>query len=231
MKLKSLIVYLTLILTFTPLGGCRLGSKKSDFRLPDGVQVSKLSGIHEGYSERQAEKGYYVFTVNVSAENIPNYFLKLSALVEEPAFFLLELGLNESEELNLRNNETDPFHKAVYYLDGIDFKKAETVFRSNERLLVHDGMVNFGFGSHNGHDEVYVGSYKIFEIYADSPEKYRRKLAELGIPQSKDFRTVWDNFDNDSPGRRSALSEKTTIWDMLEQMKSEGFYRAETRED
>jgi hypothetical protein len=221
MKLKSLIVYFTLILAFTPLGGCRLGSKKSDFKLPDGVQVSKLSGIHEGYSERQKEKGFYVFTVNVSAENISNYFLKLSALVEEPAFFLLELGLNE----------TDPFHKAVYYLDGIDFKKAETVFRSHERLLVHDGMVNFGFGSHNGHDEVYVGGYKIFEIYADSPEKYRCKLAELGIPQTENFRTVLDNFDKDSPGRRNALSEKPTIWDMLEQMKSEGFYRAETRED
>lgn len=139
--------------------------------------------------------------------------------------------MNESEELKLRNNETDPFHKAVYYLDGIDFKRAETVFRSHECLLVHDGMVNFGFGSYKGHDEVYVGGYKIFEIYADSPEKYRYKLAELGIPQTKDLRTVWDNFDKDSPGRRNVLSEKPTIWDMLEQMKSEGFYRAETRED
>ncbi|WP_028314812.1 hypothetical protein [Desulfatibacillum aliphaticivorans] len=207
-----------------------MGAKKPDFRLVDGVQVTSLKGISEGYSEHLTDKGFYMFTINVSAENIPSLFLSLSSLVREPAFFLVELGANEAEEKELRRNASDPFHKNVYYLDDIDFMRAKKVFLSNERLLVHDGMVNFGFGSHNGYDEVFVGGYKIFEIYTDSPEKYRRKLAELGVPQTL-TRTVWDNFDKDSPGTRNALAEEPTIWDMLDQMMSEGFYRAEIRED
>ncbi|MGW8179092.1 MAG: hypothetical protein ACWGQW_10055, partial [bacterium] len=205
-------------------------SNRSEFLLPDGIEITSLKGIHEGYSESLADDGYYIFTINVSADNISRYFLTLSELVKEPAFFLVEMGLNESEERQLRHKETDPFHKAIYYLDGIDFKKAEAFFLTHERLLVHDGMVNFGFGSHQGHDEVFVGGYKTFTIYADSPEKYRSALAELGVPVVSGIRTVWDNFNQNSPGRRNALQEKPNIWDMLEQMKSEGFYRAETRE-
>lgn len=208
-----------------------LKSNNSGFQLAEGIEVSSLEGISEGYSEDQTEEGYHLFTVNVSAENIPTYFLALSQMVGEPAYFVVEVPVDEAEEQQLRQDETDPFHKAVYYLDGIDYKQAEAIFRSHQRLFVHDGMVNFGFGSQQGYDEVFVGEYKIFTIFADSPEKYRKTLAQLGVPFRPELRTVWDNFTQDTPGRRSVLREKPTIWDMLEQMKLEGFYYAETRED
>jgi hypothetical protein len=92
-------------------------------------------------------------------------------------------------------------------------------------------MLNFGFGSLRGHDEVFVGDYKVFEIYADAPDKYRRALKDLGIPWNRELRTVWQNITQTSPGRRTALKEETNIWDMLDQLKRIGLYRAETRED
>jgi hypothetical protein len=197
----------------------------------DGIEVACLDGIEESYSEKQTAERYYVFQVNVSAENIADYYLALSAHVSGLAFFLLEYPINESEEVQLRKESSDPFHRAVYYLDGIDSERGQEIFKSYARLLVHDGLVNFGYGAHEGHDEVYVGGYKIFWIYADEPEKYRRALKELGVPRVTELKTVWDTFTEDSPGERNALREKPTAWDMVEELRGQGLYRAEVGED
>ena len=203
-----------------------------EFQLPRGIEVADLTGIHESYSVTTAEGGYHVFTVNVSAENIHRVFCRLASEVNEPAFLLLETGTHRDEEQELRKKETDPFHKDVYYLDGMKWGDARSMAESYSELFIHDGGINYGFGSHEGHDEVFVGPYKIFSIYADEPAKYHAALQELGISQDECVKTVWDNFTQDSPGRRIVLPDaKPTIWDMIEELKEKGLYLAERRED
>ena len=202
------------------------------FQLANGIQVADLSGIREAYGVTVAQDGYHVFTVNVSAEKIHDVFCRLAAEVNQPAFLLLETGTHRDVEAQLRKNESEPFHKDVYYLDGLKWPRAKSVLDSYAELFTHDGQLNYGFGSHEGHDEVLVGPYKIFTIYADDPAKYETALAELGIGRVERVKTVWDNFNQVSPGKRNALTEATpTIWDMIEHLKQQGLYLAERRED
>jgi len=207
-------------------------SHQHSFRTVEGIDVPNLKGVHEAYSVSKTTNGYHHLIINVSAERVPEVYLRLTHEVTEPAFFLMEVGTHEDVEKELRKNDSDPFHKDVYYLDGINREKGCAVFTKYEDLLVNDGMVMFGFGAHEGKDEVFVGAYKIIEIYADNPDKYLAALTELGIGKEDRVKTVWQTFSQTSPGRRNALRGRDkTIWDMVEELKPEGLYLAERRED
>ena len=104
------------------------------FQLPRGIQVADLTGIHEAYSVTLAQDGYHVFTLNVSANNIHRVFCRLAAEVNEPAFLLLETGTHRDIELELRKNDTDPFHKDVYYLNGLKWASAKSILDSYTEL-------------------------------------------------------------------------------------------------
>ncbi len=226
-------IYRVFILTFfiftACIGGNSLG--QYDFRLPSGIEIDDISGISEGYSEYFSEKGFHSFKINVSSEKIADCFKMLVDSVEEPGFFIIEVGVSESDENKLRKRQSDPFHKYVYYLDGISVKTAKKIFHKYENLLVNDGMVNFGYGSHNGYDEVYVGPYKIFEIYADHPEKYHRILNSMNFSQTAEIKTVWDNFSDKNPGIRNSLKVDFDIWDMIAELEKNGLYKAGIREE
>jgi len=205
---------------------------QSTFQVADGIQVSDLTGVSEGYAVKVAPDGYTVFTVNVSAERLADVFRSLAKEVNGRGFFLLETGSQRDVEEELRTHPGDPFHKDVFYLDGIQVERALEILAGNERNLIHDGGVNFGFGSHVGHDEVIVGPYKIVYIYADDPEKYRRALERLGYPQRETLKTVWDNFGPEAPGQRGILKDaRPTRWEMIDALKAQGLYLAERRED
>ena len=202
-----------------------------EFQTVEGVKVADLTGVFEGYCVQQATEGPWVFTVNVSAERLFPVFRKLAVQVNDPGFFLFETGSHRDVEEQLRKSPADPFHKDVFYLDGIDVERALQLISEHERNLVHDGGVNFGYGSHEGTDEVFVGPYKILYIYADDPGKYREVLDELGFPRRDPLVTVWDNFGPDSPGERGILPDaKPTRWEMIEILMSQGLYFAERRE-
>jgi hypothetical protein len=89
------------------------------FRLPTGIIVADLSGIEEGYDEKKRDDKLYTFRINISCENIAQYFLFFTSQMGEPGFFLIELPATESEEKKLRMKDTDSFYKHIYYLDGI----------------------------------------------------------------------------------------------------------------
>jgi hypothetical protein len=202
------------------------------FRTVDGVTVPDLTGVAEGYSEKTAPAGHSEFTVNVSAERLASVFRELSSQVAGLGFFLLETGTQRDIEVRLRHKPSDPLHKDVFYLDGITVERAHAILAANERNLIHDGGVNFGFGSHTGHDEVFVGPYKIVTVYADVPEKYRTTLRRLGFPKRETLKTVWDNFGPNTPGKRSILEDaKPTRWEMIDALKAEGLHFAERRDD
>jgi len=205
---------------------------QSAFRVADGIQVTDLTGVAEGYAVKVVPDGYSVFTVNVSAERLAEVFRTLAREVSGLGFFLLETGSHRDVEEQLRTKPTDPLHKDVFYLDGIGVERALEILAENERNLIHDGGVNFGFGSHEGHDEVFVGPYKIVYIYADEPEKYRRALERLGYPKRETLKTVWDNFGPDTPGHRGILEDaRPTRWEMIDALKEQGLYLAERRDD
>ncbi len=202
------------------------------FKIVEGIKVDNLSGIFESYSIEKSPKGYSTITINISAQNIIPIFKQLAQNVKELGFLLIEVGTHQDIEKTLRKSDHDPFHKDVYYLDGMKWKDAEKIINQYEHQFSQDGLVNFGFGSHSGYDEVYVSSYKVFYIYANEPEKYLKALNRLKIPKVDRVKTVWSNFNHKSPGRRLALSNcKPTIWGIIERLKERGLYLAERRED
>lgn len=203
----------------------------TEFRVADGIHVSDLTGISEGYAVEAVPAGYSVFTGNVSAERLPGVFRALSKEVGGRGFFILETGSHRDVEAMLRTKPSDPWHKDVFYLDGITRERLLELLEEHERNLIHDGGVNFGFGSHEGRDEVFVGPYKIVYIYAEAPAKYQKALERLGYPKRETLRTVWDTFGPDTPGRREILKDaKPTRWE-IDALKEQGMYFAERRED
>lgn len=151
------------------------------FQLPRGIEIADLSGIREAYSISKTEDGYYALTINVSAERIEPVFARLASEVKPPAFLLLETGTHRDVEKELRKNDTDPLHKDVYYLDGQTWADAKAKLAAYTHLLTHDGGINFGFGSHEGHDEIFVGPYKIFLSTPTSLASTRRPCMNLAL--------------------------------------------------
>ena len=218
--------------TFENGGAAEAARMEEGFRLARGVHVPDLTGIREAYSTEVSTRGHTVFTVNVSAERLELVFRRLSSEVVEPGFFLLETGTPEAVEKELRRSSTDPLHKDVRYLDDISYQDLVQILRRYGDLLVHDGGVNFGFGSGTGIDEVFVGPYKVLQIYADDPQKYILALSDLGLERDPELRTVWSNFTRENPGTRQVLTDvETTIWDMIGELEREGLYFAERRAD
>ncbi len=202
----------------------------SAFRFPDGVRVRNAEGLREAYSIRQTDEGFAQLTVNISADRLQDTILELSRLVQVPAFAVVEISTNRGIEQTLRKSDRDPFHKDVYFLDGIEYETFQNLFLKYSRFFVHDGAITFGFGSHRGHDEVFVGRYKLVEIYAQDPDKYVRRLDELGYPRREPLRTVWDTFTSQSPGETRTIEvEGKTVFDLVEELKAQGFYLAERR--
>lgn len=201
-----------------------------EFKLAVGVHVTDLSGISEGYTVAKTAQPYSVITVNVSADRLEEVFLSLAELVNTPGHVIVEIPTNEEVEKQLRENDQAPFHKDVYYLDGVGFDALKALFVSYAQFFVDDGGVTFGFGSHQGYDEVFVGRYKVMLIYAADPDKYIQKLDKLGYERRDPLRTVWDNLSPIAPGYTEVVTvEGKTVYDLVERLVEQGFYLAERR--
>ncbi len=201
-----------------------------DFTVPRGIDITNLSGIQEGYTIDITEEGYALFEVNISADNIKNTFYKLATLVKPPCFMVIEIPTSEEEEDKIRLTDNAPYYNDLYYYDDIEPEKMKEIFEKYQDFFIHDGLINFGFGSHEGFDEIFIGKYKIGYIYADEPNKYMHLFAAIGVERLDTMRTVWENFDDDNPGSRFALDfNEKSIYNMIEELKEDGFYFAERR--
>lgn len=217
-----------------PADGDRNGDSNqvaTGFQLAEGVSVSNLDGVSEGYSVKQTQAGYFHFVANISVERLETAFLTLAALVHEPGHLIIEKFTHRDDEERLRKSEIDPFHWDVFYFDSISLTSFRSMFERYSRIFVHCGGTNFGFGSGQGTDEVFVAKYKIVVIYADEPQKYIDALEELRIPKRSELKTVWFNFTEDTPGHASVITvEGKTIHEVVEELKEEGLYFSERRE-
>ncbi|QNU68305.1 hypothetical protein EHE19_007835 [Ruminiclostridium herbifermentans] len=204
---------------------------KDGFNLVEGVHVSNLDGINEEYAIEEYENIFRI-TINVSAENIDSVFRELCARVRTPGFLMLEHGTNQNIEKQLRKSDTDPMHIDVFYLDGLESTAFFALYNQYNKLLVNDGVISFGFGSHICTDEVYVGPYKIFTIFTNETEKYIDVLKKYNIPQVHRVKTIWNNFSEESPGSRMTIKVNgIDIYEMIEQLSKKGLYLGERREE
>ncbi|MDR1822039.1 MAG: hypothetical protein LBQ91_06335 [Oscillospiraceae bacterium] len=207
----------------------------SGFKTVSGVSVPSLDGIHECYEVRHAEypaRRHNSFVVNISAEHLRPILQAFCEQLDEPCFFILEMGTNASVESELRQNPTDPLHKDVFYRDGYTRAELLSLLDTYGELLLNDGMSQFGFASHVTHDEIYVGKYKIVNIFSADELRYKQFLSNFHIPQEDCVKTVWSNFSRETPGEcRLVTVNGMTIYDMADALKTDGLYFAECREE
>jgi hypothetical protein len=197
----------------------------ASFKTVRGVSVPDQVNVSEGYSLTTKADSHSVLLVNVSADRIADTFRRLASCVPEPGFLVLETPTHRDVEATLRKSQLDPFHVDVHYRDGLQWSTANQVFSRFEDLLVNDGEVSFGFGSHQGLEEVFVGPYKLFRLFSMDPSRFTATLSDLGFRRVERLRTVLDSFTRETPGRRSVLRDVSlSIYDMLELLKKEDFY-------
>ena len=202
---------------------------------PKGIKVPFPERLAEGYEVIARESGGCHVLVNIDGTRLAEVFRGLVELVPDPGFLVLESPCNEARELELRKTESDPFHRDVYYLDGLDRYRFFQIFDDYSELLVHDGFVYFGFGSHctKQRDEVFVGSYKIASVFTDDPAPYEAVLGGYEIPRVSKLTTAWDTFSEKNPGVRGRWRQgEMDIYSMIESlMRERNLYHAKTIDD
>lgn len=195
------------------------------FELIQGVSVTDLTGIESAYSVGEG----YIDAV-LSAELIRPALEALLRLLDEPHFFYLELPCDEKKENELRKSKRDPMHVDVYYLDNCTREVTLAILDRYGDLLINDGLVRFGFGSHKTNDEVDVLKYQQIVVYGG--ERYAAAFKGLGLPQTGELKTMWDNFTPETPGACSNVEiEGEKIYDIPDLLQDAGMYYAETREE
>jgi hypothetical protein len=201
-----------------------------EFQLARGIHVSDLSGIAEGYAARRMRRGHTAFVINVSAGRLVDVVRRLSSLVAQPGFLVIDVPFT-ARPAGAAPDDAAENARDVYYLDRLDHAGFSEIFEAYSGLLLHDGMINFGYGSLARHDEVFVAAYKIVKVFSVEPKKYERALAGLGFNKRQKLKTVWDNISAAAPGRKFGLEiDGRRCEDVLAELKQRGLYFAERRD-
>lgn len=191
------------------------------FGLVQGVSADDLGGIISAYQIREN-----CLDSVVSAELIRPLLEKILDKLDEPQFFFVELPCSEQESKELGGNVT---HRKVYYLDGCTRQVSLAILDRYGELLINDGLTCFGFGSNKTNDEVYVMDYQQIQVYGMT-KFFEQVYKSLGIPETDRLKTLWDNFSPEHPGASSSVEiEGERCEDIIENLRDEGMYYAETR--
>ena len=197
-------------------------------KLPEGMKVPQLDEIHECYE--MIDRGRYLsFLINVSEEKIGPLLRRFCEELDGTGFFILETPTNAKEEEKIRESENSPWHRDVHYLPNLDSEGMLSLLDRYGELLIQDGMGTFGFASHDSKDEIFVGRYKVTNIFAFTrdAEKYRRTLNDFGIPEEEEIKTVRDTFTEQSPGEcyRTEI-DGMDIYDLVQALEPEDIANA-----
>ncbi len=170
-------------------------------------------------------------TANVNAGKIESVFRDFINMQDERVFFILEIPTNEKIEKTLRKDNASPFHKDVYYIDGLEPRHAGVIMSRYGELLINDGMSSFGFGVHDGSAEIMLYQYNVVTLMSRTEGKYDGFFERHGIPPAEKCITAWDTFDYDNPGVCSTVNVNgVSVYDLPELLKDGGIYFAERRE-
>ncbi len=197
------------------------------FNLSQGVEIDNLDGIHECYQIDDEN-----ILSNISFENLKCIVTDLCKALKAPLFFFIEIPCDEDTEKRLRENDEDLFHKDIYYLDNCTTEVCIAILKRYGDLLLNDGLVQFGFASHEEEDEIYIQKYKILSIFSRSISKYEKILMSHNIINEDKIKTVWDNFSSESSGILTTIDfNGETIFDIVENLKDVGLYFSHRVED
>lgn len=182
-----------------------------------------------------AEQGMqteYGFCVNVNARNIKNLMCDFIRAQKSPVFLILELPTNQHDEQALRQNDTEPMHCDVYYLDGLSSAEAVALLDEYGELLIHDGLSHFGFGAHDATAEIMLSKYNIVKLLTKDFKTYQDFFVKHNIRLVENCLTAWDTFNRDAPGEATVIAvDGKTVYTLPELLKSRGLYFAERRVD
>jgi hypothetical protein len=202
----------------------------SEFKLASGVSVPSLEGIHECYEVRNKGR-YSSFAINLSLDTLEILLKRFCMDLVEPCFFVIEIPTNLDIEKKIRTKEPALFHSDVFYYDNCSRNTLLKIMDTYGEVLLNDGMSSFGFASHVNKDEIFVGKYKVTNIFTAEPLRYHQMLKEQNIPEENEIKTVWNNFSEDAPGEAQSLElDGKTVYDVVEKLTKQGMYFAERRE-
>lgn len=181
-------------------------------------------------SEQYEIKENEIFA-NVNESKIEMVFQHFITMQDEQLFFILELPANEEEEKRLRFYETSPFHKNVYYIDGLAVEQALLILSRYGDLLINDGMSSFGFGLRDNSAEIMLHKYNMISLWTNEMDKYVDFFIKHDIPYVDRCFTAWDTFSQETPGICNSIDiEGMSVYDLPEEFKNWGIYLAEQRE-
>ena len=196
------------------------------FQLVQGVSVEDYSGIHSAYSVDKNS-----IYAEISGEKIYPLVCDLIKCLDQPVFFFIEYPCRQDKEDKLRKSEIAPLHFDLYYLDNCTIPVALAIMKRYGQLLINDGLCRFGFGAHETGEEIYCMKYQVISVYGDT-DKFSKAFEKNKIPKHKNVKTLWDTFSDEHPGLSSAVEiNGENIYTILENLKPEGLYLADTLEE
>lgn len=195
-------------------------------KLAQGYEIDDMNGITEGF-----ECNGKNITANVNPDKMYVCIRDLISLLPEPLFFFIEVPCDENEEKNL-SDEKGTLHKKVYYLDNCNCKVARAIIKRYGDLLFNDGLVQFGFGSHNSDNEIYIMKYNVINIYSENPMEYTRIFENNNIRAVKNLKTVWDIISQDNAGTCTLIDYNgENIFDIINNLIDTGLYFSHNAKD
>lgn len=184
---------------------------ENKFVLCQGVSVNGTDNMRSEYCLKEnGAEGI------LSADVIFDAACGFIRAIPQPLFFFLELY----------NDDTDSYD--TYYLDNCTREVALAVMKRYGELLINDGTVRFGFGSHSSEEEIYFTDYQEFSVYSQDVNKIRSLMKKLRVYLSDKPASLWDLFSDDNPGCLSTVEvDGETVRDIPVNLKQAGMYKAE----
>lgn len=193
-------------------------------------KVPKAKEIKEGYVVKD---GYII--ANVAEDSIWWLIEKFLLAIDEPCAMFIEVPCSEEKEAELRQCDSDPWHRDLYYMDCDIREELVSTWYRHDNLLLNSGCP-FGFLSGDGDDRIEIGVYKFNVVYIHYSEsmfdRIKHMLDHLDIPQVENLITAWENFSEKTPGRIKGRKVKgKTIFDLIEYYEKYGLYHHSVVDD
>lgn len=191
------------------------------FQTAPGVTIPFPDKIQEQFQVYEGKSIY----ANISFEKLKPILTEFYHNLPEPLFFVLQLPLFIHEERKLKDSNT--FHQEVCYLDGQTKSQIDDIIEKYGQILLEDGMSQFAVASHVNNEEIFIQKYKLTAFYSSSPRRFIPFLQRYGLTETDNLITVWNTFSQETPGECRRVSiNGFDVYDVAEQLKKQGMYRA-----
>lgn len=191
------------------------------FQTAPGVTIPFPDKIQEQFQVYEGKSIY----ANISFEKLKPILTEFYHNLPEPLFFVLQLPLSIHEERKLKDSNT--FNQEVCYLDGQTKSQIDDIIEKYGQILLEDGMSQFAVASHVNNEEIFIQKYKLTAFYSSSPRRFIPFLQRYGLTETDNLITVWNTFSQETPGECRRVSiNGFDVYDVAEQLKKQGLYRA-----